>query len=355
MTILDRYIARQIARYFGATLLLVTVVYMIADFFEKVDDLIESGLPFHQAALYFLSRIPIEQLIPASTLLSIMIVFGLMNKHNEMIALKTGGVSIYRMLKAPLVLSILVAIVLMMFSEVLLPIVRTHANRIWMQQVKKFWVDHQQRNIWLKGQRSIYHIQFFDTNKMRAFDVSLNFFDEEFKVQRRIDASEGEYTDGQWVFKDVMQQTRNPTDGTFDVAHLESLIMPLDFEPTDLKRVIRESSEMGLLELSEYIETAESEGYDATTYRVDFHAKIAYPLVCIILAVIAVAISGRGRRGENLAIVVVSGICLAFCFWVLNGFCLSLGYASMLPAIVAAWLPILIYALTATVLLLRAD
>lgn len=355
MTILDRYIGQQVIRYFGATFAMVTVIYMIADFFEKVNNLIESGLPVSKAALYFLSRIPVEHLIPASTLLSVMVVFGLMNKHNEIIALKTGGVSIYRLMKAPFFLGVLFSLILLMFSEILLPIVRSKANRIWAQEVQKVQVDAQRQDIWLKGQRSIYHFQFFDPARMRAFDVSLNFFDADFNITRRIDAREGEYIAAQWVFQDVMDQIRQPEDGSFVVRHLDQLTLPLDFEPMDLKHVVKDSDEMSLLELANYIQTAEVEGYDATPYRVDWHAKIAYPLVCVILSIIAVSIAGRGRRGENMAIVVVTGIGLAFCFWVLQGFSLSLGYAGMLPPLVAAWLPNLIYFSMAAVLLLRAE
>jgi lipopolysaccharide export system permease protein len=355
MTVLDRYIAGQILRYFGATLALVTAIYVIADFFDKVDDLIESGLPFLKAAFYFLSRIPVEQLIPASTLLAVMLVFGLMNKHNEIIALKAGGVSIYRLLKVPFTIGLILSLVLLIFSEILLPIVRSNANRMWTEEVKKFWVDYQQRNIWLKGRHAIYHITYFDPVRERMTGVSLNFFDTNFRIKRRIDARDGKYVDGQWVFEDVMEQVRQAKDGSFSVKHLDQLTLPLEFEPADLKRVVKESDEMSLLELSDYIRTTESEGYDATPYRVDWHAKIAFPLVCIILSVIGVTIAGRGRRGENLAIVVVTGIGLAFCFWVLHGFSLSLGYAGMLPPVVAAWLPNMIFFFAAAALLLRAE
>jgi lipopolysaccharide export system permease protein len=355
MTILDRYISQQIIRYFGATFALVTAIYMIADFFEKVDNLIESGLSFPKAALYFLSRIPLEQLIPASTLLSVMVVFGLMNKHNEIIALKAGGISIYRLLKAPLFLGVLFSLVLLMLSEVLLPIVRSSANRIWLEEVEKAQVVAQRQNIWLKGQHAIYHIQFFDPVRMRAFDVSLYYFDDDFRMMRRIDAGQGDYLNEKWVFHDVMEQVRNTEDGSFTVQHRDQLAIPLNFEPMDLKRVVKNSDEMNLMELADYIQTAESDGYDATSFRVDWHAKVAYPLVCVILSIIAVSIAGRGRRGENFAIMVVTGIGLAFCFWVLNGFSLSLGYADMLPPLVAAWLPNIIYFFTAAVLLLRAE
>ena len=355
MTILDRYIGQQIIRYFGATFGLVTVIYMIADFFEKVDKLIESGLPFPKAALYFLSRIPLEHLLPASTLLAVLVVFGLMNKHNELIAVKTGGISIYRLLKAPLVLGIVFSLMLLMFSEILLPIVRSHANRIWMEEVKNIQVNARRQNIWLKGQNAIYHIQFFDPVRLSAFDISLNYFDSGFRLTRRIDAREGRYADNQWDFTDVMEQVRNNEDGSFEVRHIDQLSLPLGFAPLDLKRVVKESNEMSLPELAEYIEATETEGYDATSYRVDLHAKIAYPLVCLIMSIIAVTLAGRGRRGENLAVVVVVGIGLAFCFWVLHGFSLSLGYAGMLPPLMAAWLPNIMYFLTAGVLLLRAE
>jgi lipopolysaccharide export system permease protein len=185
--------------------------------------------------------------------------------------------------------------------------------------------------------------------------VTLNFFDGDFRLTRRIDARQAEYKQGQWVFKDVLRQVRQAKDGSVRVDHLDQLRLTLDFEPLDLKRVIKASDEMSLLELAAYIENATSEGYDTTTYRVDFHAKIAYPLICLILVVIGVTVAGRGRRGESLAVVVVIGIGLAFFFWVLRGFSLSLGYAGMLPPVLAAWLPNVIYCLAAGFLLLRAE
>jgi len=355
MSVLDRYIARQILRYFGGTLGVISAIYVIADFFEKVDNLIDSGLPFPKAAFYFLSRIPIEQLMPASTLLAVMLTFGMMNKHNEIIALKGGGVSIYRLLKVPFAIGLIFSLVLLMLSEIMLPIVRSTANRMRMEKENKIWVDLQQRNIWLKGNHSIYHIAYYDSARERMVDASLTFLDEDFRIMRRIDARRGVFRDGQWVLQNVMEQVRNPEDGSFTIRHRKKLIVTLDFEPMELKRVIKESDEMNIVELGDYIRTTESEGYDATPYRVDWHAKIAFPLVCIIMAVIAATIAGRGRRGENLVIVVVTGIGLAFCFWVLHGFSLSLGYAGMLPPLVAAWLPNMIFFLTAAVLLLRAE
>ena len=53
-----------------------------------------------------------------------------------------------------------------------------------------------------------------------------------------------------------------------------------------LKRVAKKSEEMSFKELFEYIRNIESEGYDATPYRVDFHAKFALPVACLIVSVV---------------------------------------------------------------------
>jgi lipopolysaccharide export system permease protein len=94
---------------------------------------------------------------------------------------------------------------------------------------------------------------------------------------------------------------------------------------------------MNVLELWDYIDTIESEGYDATSYRVDLQAKIAFPFVCIILCILGLGIGVNKKLKDSLALVVALGIGVAFLYWTLYSFCLSLGYGGVLPPLVAAW------------------
>jgi lipopolysaccharide export system permease protein len=70
---------------------------------------------------------------------------------------------------------------------------------------------------------------------------------------------------------------------------------------------------------------------------VDLQAKIAFPFVCIILCTLALGIGVHKKLQENLALVVALGIGVAFLYWTLYSFCLSLGYGGVLPPFVAAW------------------
>ena len=355
MRIMDRYIMREVSRYFMRVLMTVTLIYMIADFFDRVDNLIESELSFAKAALVMLSRIPLEHLIPVSVLLAVLVVFGLMGKHNELTALKTSGVSIYRCLRAPLMVGIGVSIVMVLCTEMVLPILRSTANRYWLEAGKQIQINSRHQDVWLRGDGFIAHIRHFDPDRSMASNVNINFFDAHFRLVRRIEARRVDFKANQWSCYDTVEQILNPTDGNATVVHHDRMDAPVYFQLDDLKQGVKPADEMGAIELAAYIRTVAAEGYDTTALRVDWQAKIAFPLVCILLAVMAAAIAGRPRRSQSLALVVVAGLGLAFCFWIVRSFSLALGYAAVLPPLLAAWIPIMIYAGTTAVFLIRAE
>ncbi len=355
MTIIDRHIIREISRYFGWILTTVTSIYIIAEFFDRIDNLVESQMPFTKAVLLFFSRIPFEHLIPMSILLAVLVVFGLMGRHNELTALRTSGVSIYRCLRAPLAAGIGACIFMVICAEMMLPILRSTANRYQLETGKQIQINTRRQDVWLRGERFIAHIRHFDMKRSTAFDVSINFFDAQFRLVRRLEARRVRFHEAQWSCEDTVEQLLNPTDENAAVVRHAQMDTPAYFALEDLKHGIQPADGMGLFELAAYIRTVAAEGYDTTALRVDWQAKIAFPLVCILLAVMAAAIAGRPRRGQGLAVVILAGLGLAFCFWVVRSFSLALGYAAVLPPFLAAWIPIMIYACTAAFFLLRAD
>lgn len=79
------------------------------------------------------------------------------------------------------------------------------------------------------------------------------------------------------------------------------------------------------------------EGYDATTYTVDMHGKLAFPFICVIMALTGAATGMRAFVKTNLPAGIGIGVVICFFYWFVFGFSLSLGYAKILPPVVAAW------------------
>lgn len=340
MSIISKYLSREIARYFFVVLTMVVGIYGIVDFLEKIDDFMEADLPFTKALSFLIFKIPfiIAQISPVGILLSVLIVLGLMSKYNEIVALRSSGMSIYHLLKPVLTMGIVLSILLFLISEIIVPITMDKANRIWLKEVRgEEVVTSREKNIWIKGDHLISNIKFYYHRTQTLFGITLNYFDGNFQLSKRIDASKGVFQGGHWVLEDAIVQQLKPGDGTYSVTLHDRWVAAFDFLPDDLERVVRKSEEMGFSELYDYISKVESEGYDASLYRVDLHAKIAFPLVCIILAMVGTGIAIRGKLKDGLPVSISYGIGVAFLYYVSHNFCISLGYANALPPIVAAW------------------
>ena len=358
MTIVDKYLAREILKSLLIVLTVVVGLYIIVEFFNKADNFMEAGLPISRLLRYLQLKLPqiITQITPVGILLAILIAFGLMNKNNEIIALKSGGVSVYYLLRPVLSIAVFLSILLFCLSEIVVPITVSQANKIWLMEVKnKPTLTSKQKNIWIKGNRAIYFIQYFNPQNHSISGVILNFFDNDFKLSRRVDANRGSYTKGEWVFYDSMEQVLDTETGNYKVQFHAQKAEDVDFLPEDLMRAFKKSEEMNIAELFRYIREVESEGYDATAFRVDFYARFAYPILSIIVCVMGIGIAVKRKSREGPSVSIAFGALLVFVYWVFHSFCLSLGYGGMLPPVISAWISNLIFSCYAVFNLLNAE
>ncbi len=358
MFILDRYFIQEMFKLLGIILVTVISIFVAVDFFEKIDDFIESGVPFLRVGLFFLLRIPfvLAQMFPLAIFLSALIALGLMNKRNELLALRSGGISMTFFLRSLLSLGFLFLLILFVISDILVPISFSKANQIYAHEVKKEEaLASREKNIWIKGNRSISHIKYYNPSSRTISGITLYYFDKEFSLIRQVDAASATFTDGQWIFDNILEQTLSPQTGDYTIVFHEQWAETMEVSPEDFERVAKKSEEMNVLELWDYIHTVENEGYDATQYRVDLHAKIAFPFVCIILCLLALGVGVKQKFKDNLFIIIAMGIGVAFLYWALNSFCLSLGYGGVLPPIIAAWTTNIVFVAASVVTLLNPE
>ena len=358
MTILDKYLTREIFRYFFTVLIMVVIIYLSIEFFDKIDNFMEVGLPFSRSIDYFLYSIPsiMVLIIPVGVLLSVLISFGIMNKHNELTALRSCGISTISLLKPIVTIGFVFSTLLFFLSEAVIPITMITVNRIWLNEVRKVEaISTRENDIWMKTPDGIVHIRHYNSAEKTLYKVTLNTFDDHFRLIRRLDAERGIFTRGQWVLYEILEQTLDEADMSYAISFHDTMPVELDMQPERLRQVAKQSSEMGIGELENYIDTIEAEGYSATSYRVDFHAKIAFPFVCIILVLAGVGIAAKNKLKDGLPASIAYGIGLAFLYWVLNSFCISLGYGEMLPPVVAAWAANAVFLCCGVVMLMHAE
>ena len=353
MQIIQRYLILEVLKTFVVVLSVSVGIYLVVDFFEKVDEFLEVGVPVLQALPFFFLRIPfvISQVIPVGVLLAVLIVLGLMTRNNELLALQSGGVSKSYLLAPLQIMGLTFGLFTFCVAEILVPITMAQANEMWRIKTHEQVSTFKQRDIWIKESNAIYHIGYFHPSDQSISDVTLNFFDRNFNLTLRIDAQRGQYQGGEWLLWECVEQVRQ-ADGTYDIRYPKRLEGPLKLVPEDLKNVVKQSEEMSLMELSDYIREIEEEGYDPKPYQVDWHAKVAFPAVCLVMTLVGPAIALRNPRQEGIAMGIAYGIAVCFCYWIVHAFCLSLGHSGLLPPVAAAWAANVLFAVPAAAFLL---
>jgi lipopolysaccharide export LptBFGC system permease protein LptF len=109
---------------------------------------------------------------------------------------------------------------------------------------------------------------------------------------------------------------------------------------------------MNFGELSTYIHDLRQSGFNTVPLRVQLNHKIAYPLITLVMAVLAIPFAlSMGKRGSLSSIAVAIGVAIAY--FVVSGFFEAMGNVSWLPAFLAAWSPDFLFGLAGAWLLLR--
>jgi lipopolysaccharide export system permease protein len=377
MGIVGRHIFRRLVGYAGAVLAAVVGIYLAVDFFERVDNFLDAGQSVARTLAYLAYKTPaiLVQILPLSALVAVLVVFGLMTRNRELIALRSSGVSIHALTRPVFVFCAAATFLLVLLSEVVAPAATARSNRIWSSRSGESGaMVSRSRNIWLRDGNRLLFVRYFNPTEGAIHGLTLYGFDSDFRLARRLDArrgvfeserGEGRGTESEetvdrpsspvWRLEGVLEQIRVPETGEYRVRTLPSVPESLPFEPADLAATVKTSEEMNFAELSAYVREVERGGYDATRYRVDLHAKIAFPLVCFVLGFLGTGMAARTGHREGMAVSVAYGLGVGFLYWVLHSFNLSLGYGGMLPAPVAAWAANFVFACLAVFLLAGAQ
>ena len=334
------------------------VLFIFIDYLSHMDRILEYDVTFARGLWYVLLKLPymFVQFTPAGLLLAVISVFGLMNRNQEITALKSSGVSVYFLVKPAIWVGCLLALLMLFLGETVIPLSMARSNYIRYHEMSgNKGVVHSQKDIWIRSDKTLVHINFFDPVQKTVAGITCTTMGAGFKIASRIDAAKGYYDNGQWILDDVAEQVYDPKIDDYHVAIRPRKVVDLDLNPDDLGRMTKKTNEMSYTELRRYVEKVTGEGYDATTYKVDMHGKLAFPFICVIMALTGAATGMRNFVKSNLPVGIAMGIGFCFLYWFVFGFTASLGYAKILPPVVAAWVGNLFFLCLGCIYLIQTE
>jgi LPS export ABC transporter permease LptG/LPS export ABC transporter permease LptF len=357
--LIDDYLLRDFVFNFAMIIGALVGLSLIFTVFELLGDILRNQISPWTVGEYLLNVTPyfLYNVAQYGVLLTVLITLGLMQRYNELTALKATGMSIYRIILPVLLAGALVAGGLFIADQFYLP----HANKrqdALLNQIKgrppQTYLNPSRR--WIFGQHStIYYYQFFDSDKNQFGNLSaFQFNPTTFQLVRRIYAGRARWAENlnRWVCEQGWERAFRGSAiqdyHQYDVSTFAVMSEP----PPYFKKEVKQSLEMNYEQLSRYIHELQQSGFEVVKLKVQLQKKIAFPIITFVMGVLAIPFAlSAGKRGTMAGVATAIGI--AVVYTIISGLFEAMGNISQLPPTLAAWSPDIIFALLGGYMILK--
>jgi LPS export ABC transporter permease LptG len=359
--IIDRYVLASFLFYFMMLVLTFVAIFHIFEFFQLLSDIIRNGIGLSTILSYhfFLTPRLIYDFTPIGVLASILVVFALLSKHNEITAFKACGISAHRLTIPILVASLGLSAGLFAFDYFWVPeadrrqdqlrsIIKGKAPQTYLHPERK-WINTEHNRI--------YYYEYFDPVARVMSGVNIYEIDPgPFRLKRHIFAKRARWepTLSKWEFQSGwsadFQATRVIASDSFPDGI--RTFKELEEGPEYFMREAHQSRQMNFEELETYIADLQTKGFDTISLQVQLNKKFSVPMFAFIMAMVSIPFAFlAGNRGAMAGVGV--SLALAIAYWSVDKLFEQVGALGQLPAPMAAWSPDVLFSLAGLYFLVR--
>ena len=362
--ILDEYILREFVNMFLLVLAGFVLLLIVFTFFDLVGDILRNHIALSIVGDYLLNLTPsmLYQIAPLAVLIAALVTFGVLNRNSEIIAIKATGISLYRLVIPVVSIAAMLAIGLFLFDQYYLPqanrrqealrnVIKGRPPQTFLHPEQKWMFGHPHAG----EPARIFYYQFFDPDEQEFANLSVFEFDpSSFSLTRRIFAARVIWNSdsGTWRFENGWVRDLHGANVTQYRDFLKTTFSEIHEPPDYFQKEALESQEMNFGQLDRYIRDLRQSGFDTMRLRVALWHKLSYPLIAVVMAVLAIPFAlSMGRRSSLTGVAVAIAVALAY--YVIDGLFSAMGNVNYLPSVMAAWSADVLFGLAGGYLLLR--
>ncbi|MFW6278975.1 MAG: LptF/LptG family permease [Bacillota bacterium] len=350
--IVDKYIFKQVLYPFLMGILLIKVIMLSGFLYEMTDLIIMKDIPVPEVLELLFYQMPeiIVETFPMAILFGTIYGLGSLNRENEFTALRMGGISLYRLVIPLVILGVIFSGFTYLLNEEVVPWANHRAQNIVRLSVLKQSTPDVEEDVFFEGPEGrMFFVNEFNDKTGTAEDIIIFNNQGQTKYPEVITARRAETRDNIWRLEEGVSHTYDQ-DGNLDLASdFEVMEVEVARDITSLYGKQRTPREMSREELRKEIKLFRDSGIEVDSLMVDYHRKLAIPFIPLIFILIGAPLS-LGKKNSRAAGIVFT-IVIIFLYYFLQSVFRSLGRNSMIPPLIAAWLPNIIFFLVGLVLI----
>jgi lipopolysaccharide export system permease protein len=417
---LDRYVTGRFLATLALALTALTVIFVLIHIMDHVDVYIDHDTPWSTVGRYYLLQMPYNTLLtlPMAVLIATIISIGELGRHGELTAMKSSGISLYRITLPLMAFGLVLTLGVLFLGETIVPQLNEQSNEVYEEEIldqPADFEDFRGNFVYQNPEGYTYLVRSMFVNDSGGGSA------DQVEIQREME-------DGTFVRINAPQMTWEPGTGLWALQNGELRVFPgeafageetgdstaaadsaapedtstadtsaaarpdgqpqaasrdtsaagaavtsrpidermytflilrspdLSDSPQELLVESKEPEEMGYEDLVRYIDDRERLGADTRQEMVDLHMKIAYPFANFVILIFGIALVGSASHASRQSGTVGFGLALflTIIFWGFLRVGQGIGYGGGLPPVVAAWLANGIFGLVGLALLARA-
>jgi lipopolysaccharide export system permease protein len=346
MLLLDRYILKQ---FFAAMLVSIAgfiIIYVAVDMMEKLDKFLDKSVPALQVVEYYINFTPqiISLILPVGLLLGSLFATGKMSTTNEIVAMRSAGMSLYRLMLPFVVAGAILSAGAIYFNGWVLP----RANARVYQILREYGIESAstsaESNLYMQeSPTTLVAIRDFSIIHGKASGVSVEYFDPRntTRLLKRIDAPMMTWDSAHqhWLLTSATERTITSDSSAEAVRSLsmQESRMHFTFTPASLREREMKIEEMTNTEIARRIDLKKQSGQDVLHDEVDYYGRVAMAFTSLIVVLFGVPFASKKKRG-GLSFEFSIAIFIAFIFLAFSKIAQTFGYSGETSPVVATWL-----------------
>ncbi|HKJ68568.1 MAG TPA: LptF/LptG family permease [bacterium] len=359
LKILDKYLLRKFIVLFIYSMIAFLAIFLVIDLVENIDKFIDAGLTRQQVLTYYLLNVPffISTALPMSMLIATVFSIGTLAKNNELTAMKSTGVSLYRIAAPVLLLATLISVGSFFFDDQ----IKSQTDRK-LENYKEQYIQKrppqsrlQRSNIFLQdSENRILFIEQFNGRSLRGQHVTIQYLQSD-RLLKRIDGTRILWDEEQktWLVENYVVRTF-PTPDTEKVTQRgnSTLQVDLNITPEDILKESLNPAQMNFQELSEFIDKLKMLGIAPRKWIVNLHFKIAFAFTNFVVVLFGFPLVANQRHG-GIAFGAGLSIFIIFTYYAFIKVGQVMGFNGILPPFFSVWMGNLVFIGAGVLLLTR--
>jgi lipopolysaccharide export system permease protein len=356
LKVIDRYIIRKYLGTFIFTLAIFSVVMVVFDISEHLDNFLKKNSSLHDIAFqYYAGFIPfyLNYLSPLINFLAVILFTAKMANQTEVVPILTSKASFSRFLRPYFISASLIFIVSFFANVYLIP----YTNRLKVDFENTHFSDSDpaKNEVHMQLDKNTFvYVKSYDANSKTGYEFILEKFNGDVMIQKLV-ANTISYDSVKrvWSIKSYSDRHINGLKESMQ-WHGATKDTVLDMRPEDFEVHDNQYSAMSMSVLNKNIDKAKLRGTgELTDMLFEKYHRFVFPLSTYVLTLIGVSLSSRKVRG-GVGLPLGIGILLCFTYIIVERFALVFSIKGGAPPLISVFVPNLLFGALGYYLLVKA-